>query len=69
MNASNTLKKLGIEQTFNYIYKDPDKHMPKMMDWADKFADGEFILKEKFIREAIRRNILIIAISAVFLKR
>ena len=42
MNASNTLKKLGIEQTFNYIYKDPDKHMPKMMDWADKFADGEF---------------------------
>lgn len=27
MNASNTLKKLGIEQTFNYIYKDPDKNM------------------------------------------
>lgn len=53
MNASNTLKKLGIEQTFNYIYKDPDKHMPKMMDWADKFADGEFISQRKIIREAI----------------
>ena len=37
MNASNTLKKLGIEQTFNYIYKDPDKNMEKLMDWADKF--------------------------------
>ncbi len=36
MNASNTLKKLGIEQTFNYIYKDPDKNMEKLMDWADK---------------------------------
>lgn len=47
MNASNTLKKLGIEQTFNYIYKDPDKHMPKMMDWADKFADGEFVSQRK----------------------
>ena len=34
MNAGNTLKKLGIEKTFDYIYKDPDKHMPKMMDWA-----------------------------------
>ena len=25
MNAGNTLKKLGIEKTFDYIYKDPDK--------------------------------------------
>ena len=41
MNASNTLKKLGIEQTFNYIYKDPDKNMIKIMDWADKFAEGQ----------------------------
>ena len=32
MNAANTLKKLGIEQTFNYIYKDPDKNMNKIMD-------------------------------------
>lgn len=42
MNAANTLKKLGIEKTFDYIYKDPDKNMPKIMDWADKFAEGEF---------------------------
>ena len=53
MNASNTLKKLGIEQTFNYIYKDPDKNMGKLMDWADKFADGEFPSQRKMIREAI----------------
>lgn len=31
MNATNTLKKLGIEKTFEYIYKDPDKNMPKIM--------------------------------------
>ena len=30
MNAANTLKKLGIEKTFDYIYKDPDKNMPKI---------------------------------------
>lgn len=53
MNAGNTLKKLGIEKTFDYIYKDPDKHMPKMMDWADKFADGEFVTQRRMIREAI----------------
>ena len=42
MNAANTLKKLGIEHTFNYIYKDPDKNMSKLMDWADKFSKGGF---------------------------
>lgn len=53
MNAVNTLKKLGIEQTFNYIYKDPDKNMSKLMDWADKFSEGEFPSQRKMIREAI----------------
>lgn len=53
MNASNTLKKLGIEQTFNYIYKDPDKNMPKIMDWADKFSEGQFPSQRQIIREAI----------------
>lgn len=53
MNASNTLKKLGIEQTFNYIYKDPDKNMKKLMDWADKFSKGDFPSQRKAIREAI----------------
>ena len=53
MNASNTLKQLGIEQTFNYIYKDPDKNMEKLMDWADKFSKGDFPSQRKAIREAI----------------
>ena len=54
MNATNTLKKLGIEKTFEYIYKDPDKNMPKIMDWADKFADGEFPTQREMIRSRIR---------------
>lgn len=53
MNAANTLKKLGIEQTFNYIYKEPDKNMNKIMDWADKFSQGQFSSQRKMIREAI----------------
>lgn len=53
MNAMNTLKKLGIEQTFNYLYKDPDKNLPKMMNWADKFAKGNFVSQRNAIREAI----------------
>ncbi|MGN0711962.1 MAG: hypothetical protein ACI4LO_09375, partial [Anaerovoracaceae bacterium] len=53
MDAIKTLKKFGIEQTFNYIYKDPEQNMLKIMDWADKFSDGEFLPQRKAIREAI----------------
>ena len=42
MDVSTTLKKLGIEQAFKYLYKDPEKNMLKLMDWADTFSKGEF---------------------------
>ncbi len=53
MNAMTTLKKLGIEQTFRFIYKDPDKNMVKLLDWADKFSGGELEAQRKAIREAV----------------
>lgn len=53
MNASNTLKKYGLEQSFRYIYKDPDKNMLKIMDWADRFAGNEFVSQRKMIREVV----------------
>lgn len=36
MNASATLKKLGIEQMFNYIYKDPNKNLPNL--WTGQIS-------------------------------
>ena len=53
MNAATTLKKFGLEQAFHYIYKDPDKNMLKIMDWADKFAGDNFVSQRKTIREVI----------------
>jgi MoaA/NifB/PqqE/SkfB family radical SAM enzyme len=42
-----------LEQAFNYLYKDPEKNLRKLMDWADMFARGEFAPQRKAIREAI----------------
>lgn len=42
MRIPNSLTQFGIEQAVNYISKDPEKNMPILMDWADKFARGEF---------------------------
>ena len=53
MNASTTLKKFGLEQVFNYLYKDPDKNLVKIMDWADKFAGEEFVAQRAVIRQAV----------------
>ena len=53
MDASAAIKKFGLEQAFNYMYKDPEKNLSKIMDWADKFSNGEFASQRKAIREAI----------------
>ena len=53
MDVSTTVKKFGLEQAFNYLYKDPDKNLVKVMDWADKFAQGQFEKQRHAIRDAI----------------
>lgn len=32
MNASTAIKKFGLEQAFNYLYKDPKENLVKLMD-------------------------------------
>lgn len=42
MSFKNTLQRLGIEQAMNYLYKDPEKNLRVLMDWADKFSGESF---------------------------
>ena len=53
MQIPNNLKKFGIEQAIDYVVKDPEKNLPKLMEWADKFAHGEFVSQRNAIRAAI----------------
>ena len=53
MSVSTTLKRVGLEQAFHYLYKDPEKNLRHIMDWADKFANGEFERQRATIRAAI----------------
>lgn len=53
MDVSTTIKKFGLEQAFKYLYKDPEKNLLKLMDWADKFSGGEFVTQRKLVREAM----------------
>ncbi|HBA48764.1 MAG TPA: radical SAM protein [Lachnospiraceae bacterium] len=53
MNVSTTIKKLGIEQAFKYLYKEPEKNLARLMDWADKFSKGGFETQRRMVRQAI----------------
>ncbi|MCI8403048.1 MAG: radical SAM protein [Lachnospiraceae bacterium] len=53
MEVSATIKKFGLEQAFRYLYKDPEKNLMKLMDWADRFAGEEFEPQRKVVREAM----------------
>ncbi|MBQ9046126.1 MAG: radical SAM protein [Oscillospiraceae bacterium] len=52
MNVSTTLKKYGLTRMFRHVYKDPEKNLPQMIDWADKFAHGEYPNQRAAIRAA-----------------
>lgn len=53
MSVSATIKKYGISKAVNYLYKDPEKNLVQLIDWADRFAKGDFEPQRKAIREAI----------------
>ncbi len=53
MSVSTTVKKLGIEQIIKHLYKDPEKNLRKLMDWADRFSGGDLENPRSYIRHAI----------------
>ena len=51
MSVSTTLAKFGLTKAFNHLYKDPEANLLEAMDWADKFSNGGFAIKERpFVR-------------------
>lgn len=53
MEVKSTLQKIGIEKLIDFAYKDPETNLSKIMDWADKFVEGEFVGARAMMREAI----------------
>lgn len=41
MDTSSRIVQYGLKTAFNYIEKNPEQNLPKLMDWVDKLAgDG-----------------------------
>ena len=54
MSISDKVKVMGIKKAYDYLNKDPDNNIPKLMDWVDKFAkEGEYESQRKVFRRVI----------------
>ena len=56
MALGNTMKKVALRTAFDYIGKNPEENMPKLMDWVDRFAgDGpeSFPVQRAAVRKVI----------------
>lgn len=55
MGISSMIKKVGIKKAYDYLDKDPDNNIPKLMDWVDKFDKGNtFESQKNAFREVIQ---------------
>ena len=54
MNVGSELKKLGLKAAYNYLDRDPETNMPRLMDWVDKFVKEDVMVLQ---REVFRKII------------
>lgn len=53
MRLPNGLTELAIKEAVNYITRNPEKNLPKLMKWIDKFSNGEFENQRNNARNAL----------------
>lgn len=54
MNITDKIKSFGMTKVFDYVGKDPDTNIPKVMEWVDKsFGSDEFAPQRDAIRNII----------------
>lgn len=53
MGVFNRVEKLALDKMIDQLYKNPQKNLPKTMDWVDRFASGSFESQRSLVRDAI----------------
>ena len=56
MDVTATIKKFGLEKAFNYLYKDPDENLKKMLKWAERFSGKTYKNQIDMIRDAVENK-------------
>ena len=50
---SESVKAFGAKQVFSYLQKDPEKHIPQILDWLDKYGGSAMPGQLAFVRRVL----------------
>lgn len=53
MELYNQVKTMGIRKAYEYLDKDPDQNIPKLLDLADRLAPAEYAKQVAAVRQAL----------------
>lgn len=56
MRVPNKIIEVSINQALKFFEKNPEKNLPKIMDWVDRFAGGTFAPQREAVRHAIEHE-------------
>ena len=47
MTITEKLRQIGLSKAYDYLEKDPDANIPKLMDWVDKFVGDDYFKSQR----------------------
>ena len=54
MDTSSLLKSMGVKTVYGYIDRDPQKNLPKVLDWLERYdRNGSITTQVRTVREAV----------------
>ena len=55
MDITGRLKAMGVSAVYNYVDKDPEKNVPKLLDWLEKNDKNKTLTNQvRTVRDAIQ---------------
>ncbi len=56
MSMFQSMKKYGLTQALEYLSKDPENNLEKILEWAERFAPNEFPSQRAAIRDVLKND-------------
>ena len=47
MGISEKIKRMGLSKAYDYLDKDPDANIPKLLDWVDKLDRNDSLASQR----------------------
>ena len=56
MGISEKIKRMGLSKAYDYLDKDPDANIPKLLDWVDKLDRNDSLASQRKVFHEVVDN-------------